>query len=330
MSVLVGIVLLVVAGIAGVFAFAQIRLSRGIEEAERAWQEHRPAAIGDFGSTRSLSILPLVDWHASGPEFQTEAGVSYLVQTDRSAVLFDVGFNRGGRDPSPLLHNMKALGIGVDDFDTIVVSHNHADHVGGMKWARQRTFSLGNEQIDLGGKRVFTPVPMSYPGLAPVHAKEPTVIAEGVATTGTIPRQLLIGWVEEQALVVNVEGRGLVLIVGCGHQTVPKLVARTQAVFSEPVLGLVGGLHYPVPKGRAVVLGVPLQKLVASGNGPFSPVTLEEVSANIDLLRQLKLDLVGLSGHDSSDQVIGEFRAAFGPAYREVRVGEWISLANPG
>lgn len=330
MRVLLGIVLLLVIGVAGAFAFAQIRLSRGIKKAERAWLEHEAPAIGDFGSTDSLSILPLVDWHASRPGLQTEAGVSYLIQTDRSTILFDVGFNRQKRDPSPLLHNMQALGIGVADFDTIVISHNHVDHVGGMKWTRHRTFSLGTEQLDLAGKRVFTPVPMTYPGLAPVQAENPTVIAEGVATTGTIPRQLLIGWVEEQALVVNVTGKGLVLIVGCGHQTVPKLLSRTQAVFSEPIHGMVGGLHYPVPKGRAVVLGLPLQKLIASGEGPLHPVTPEEVSANIEMLRHLDLGVVALSGHDSSDEVIQQFRAAFGPAHRDVRVGEPIVVADPG
>ena len=329
MAVLLGIVLLLVVVAAGAFAFAQIRLARGIEAAERAWREHQPPAIGDFGSTQSLSILPLVDWYASRPGLETEAGVSYLVETDRSAILFDVGFNRQGRDPSPLLHNMRALGIGMDDFDTIVISHDHADHVGGMKQSRERTFSLGTEQLDLTGKRVFTPVPMTYPGLEPVHAKDPTVIAEGVATTGTIPRQLFIGWVEEQALVVHVAGRGLVLIVGCGHQTVPKLLSRTQAVFSEPLRGLVGGLHYPVPKGRAVVLGLPLQKLLASGDGPLRPVTQQEVSVHIDMLRELDLELVGLSGHDSSDEVIQQFRSAFGSAYRDIRVGERISFADP-
>jgi len=328
MRVLLGIALLLLIGVAGAFAFAQILLRRGIEKAERAWLEHEAPAIGDFGSTDSLSILPLVDWHASGPGLQTEAGVSYLIQTDRSTILFDVGFNRQKRDPSPLLHNMQALGIGLADFDTIVISHNHVDHVGGMEWTRHRTFSLGTEQLDLAGKRVFTPVPMTYPGLAPVHAENPTVIAEGVATTGTIPRQLLIGWVEEQALVVNVTGKGLVLIVGCGHQTVPKLLSRTQAVFSEPIYGVVGGLHYPVPKGRAVVLGLPLQKLIASGDGPLHPVTPEEISANIEMLRHLNLGLVALSGHDSSDEVLQQFRIAFESAHRDVRVGERIVVAS--
>jgi metal-dependent hydrolase (beta-lactamase superfamily II) len=328
MGLLLTLVLLLAATAAAALALAQIRLSRGIKRAERAWQAYEAPTLRDFGSTTSLSILPLVDWHKSRPDLQTEPGVAYLVETDHSTILFDTGLNRHNADPSPLLHNMQALGIGIEDFDAIAISHHHADHVGGMKWQRRRTFSLGTEQLDLTGKRVFTPVPMTYPGVDPVHASDPTVIAEGVATTGTIPRQLFIGWVDEQALVVNVEGRGLVLIVGCGHQTVPKLLSRTRAVFAEPIHGLVGGLHYPIPRDRLVILGLPLQKLLASGNGPFSPLTAEEVSENIRALRDLDLGLVALSGHDSSDEVIGQFRAAFGSAYRDVRVGERIVVAQ--
>ena len=58
-------------------------------------------------------------------------------------------------------------------------------------------------------------------------------------------------------------------------------------------------------------------------------MTQEEISANIDMLRQLDLDLVGLSGHDSSDEVIQQFRVAFGSAHRDVRVGEPIVVADP-
>ena len=78
-----------------------------------------------------------------------------------------------------------------------------------------------------------------------------------------------------------------------------------------------------------MVLGLPLQKLIASGDGPLRPVTQEEVSANVDMLRHLNLDLVGLSGHDSSDEVIQQFRAAFGSAHRDVRVGEPIVVTDP-
>lgn len=60
--------------------------------------------------------------------------------------------------------------------------------------------------------------------------------ALGVASTGTIPRQLVFGWMDEQALVVHVEGRGAVLVVGCGHQTVSELLRAIRPCVRRPTL----------------------------------------------------------------------------------------------
>jgi 7,8-dihydropterin-6-yl-methyl-4-(beta-D-ribofuranosyl)aminobenzene 5'-phosphate synthase len=174
--------------------------------------------VTNLGTTKTLEILPLVDWHADGNDLKHEAGVSYQIKTDESLILFDVGMNGKKEDPSPLLHNMKKLGVELDKVNVIVISHNHVDHVGGFKWSKEKSFSLTTNQVDLGAKRVYTPVPMTYPGLKPVYADNPAIIAKGVATTGTIPRYLFFsGWTPEQALAINVEGKGIVLIVGCGH-----------------------------------------------------------------------------------------------------------------
>ncbi len=110
--------------------------------------------------------------------------MSYLSQTDENRILLDVGLNVQRSNPSPLLHNMNMLGVSLDDIDTLVISHRHIDHVGGLPWLVRRTFSLGNEQLDLHEKRVFVPEPMTYPGVDTLCCREPTVIARGVATTG--------------------------------------------------------------------------------------------------------------------------------------------------
>ena len=188
-----------VMGVAGVAALGAVALSR--RRAERRQRGYCLVPVDDLGETAYLSILPLVDAVAADDELATEPGVSYLVETEGSRILFDVGYNRRRQDPSPLLHNMQRLGVTDGGFDTVVISHNHLDHVGGMGWSRRGTFSLGNQQRPLPGVRVITPVPMTYPGLAPHHAPEPLVLAPGVATTGTIGRRLFMGWVEEQALV---------------------------------------------------------------------------------------------------------------------------------
>jgi metal-dependent hydrolase (beta-lactamase superfamily II) len=256
-------------------------------------------------------------------------GVSYLVETDHHRILFDVGQNTEQESPSPLERNMEALGVELDSIDTLFISHNHFDHVGGHQRQRDETFSIGVEQVPLPGVRAFVPIPMSYPGLSPVAVPEPKRLGQGIASTGAIGRQLVLGWIDEQALVVNVEGRGGVLIVGCGHQPVPRLLERYEQAFDEPLYGIVGGLHYPVPDGRMEVLGLNVQRLAASGDGIFALITMEAVEEQMSALRARNLGLIGVGGHDSSDEVIAMFAESFGDAYRFIRVGERISVAAP-
>jgi 7,8-dihydropterin-6-yl-methyl-4-(beta-D-ribofuranosyl)aminobenzene 5'-phosphate synthase len=286
----------------------------------------RPAAFAQLGSTRRLEVLPLVDWNVARPDLRGEAGVSYLVRTDRATILFDLGGNLQGSDPSPLLDNMKRLGVSFADIDTLVISHPHMDHVGGQRFATSRTFSPGNEQIDLGRLRVFVPTPMSYPGLQPQVVVGPTVIAPGVASTGPLTGRLYMGPVDEQALAIRVEGQGIALIVGCGHQGLAALLERTAALFDEPLHAMVGGLHYPVPKGRWQSMGVDVQRWAVWG--PTGGPTLEDVGREIDLLARTGVRLVSLSPHDSSDEAIEAFRARFGAGYRDLRVGEPLVLGE--
>jgi len=269
--------------------------------------------MGDFGTTRTLTILPLIDWHASRPGLRTEMGVSYLIETDQHRVLFDVGHNAKQESPSPLELNMKELGVELESFDRVFISHNHFDHVGGRANQKNETFSIGLEQVPLPGLEAFVPIPMTYPGLSPIHAREPA--------------QLVFGWIDEQALVVHVEGRGGVLIVGCGHQTIPALLQRYDEVFSEPLYGVVGGLHYPVPEGRLNILGINAQRRLASGDGMRAPLNMAEVQADLEALRARNLGMIGVGGHDSSDEVITMFADAFGDAYRHIRVGEPLVIA---
>jgi metal-dependent hydrolase (beta-lactamase superfamily II) len=255
-------------------------------------------------------------------------GVSYLIETDEHRILFDVGQNTHQESPSPLEHNMQALGVPIDSIDTIFISHNHFDHVGGKQRQKDQTFSIGLEQVPLPDVRAFVPIPMAYPGLRPAHAAEPMVIGNGVASTGAIPRQLVFGWIDEHALVVHVAEHGAVLIVGCGHQTIPKLLERYDQVFRQPLYGIVGGLHFPVPQGRLKMLGLNVQRILASGDGMFAPLTMDDVKADLAALQARKLGLIGVGGHDSSDEVIAMFGDAFGDAYRHIRVGERIVIGT--
>lgn len=320
------IFLIIFMGLLTGFFILFFRFNAGKKFIEEEWISADIQKINP-GSTKSLRIIPLIDWYTARNDLKGEAGVSYLIKTDETTILFDTGFNKKQTDPSPLLQNMKQLGISTDDFNVIVISHNHLDHVGGMKWQKQQSFSLTGHQIDLKGKSVYTPVNMNYPGLEPVCTKEPAILSGGVATTGTISNQdFFMGRISEQALAINVEGKGIVLIVGCGHQTLPRILERAKALFNEPVYGILGGLHYPVTDSRIKIMGMKMQEIFGTCRFPWKPITIDLVHENIALLKEQHPGIVGLSAHDSCDAAIEVFREAFPDVYKDIRVGEEIEI----
>ena len=163
---------------------------------------------------RTLEVLPLIDWYASRDDLKTESGVSYLVHADDTTILFDLGLNRKGEKEPPLLHNMVRLGIDPASIDLIVLSHPHGDHAGGFKNQFSHRVIVRLEDDPLAGKPLYATIPLKLThGISEV-IREPRILAPGLATLGPLPRALfLMGYVQEQALAINVQGKGLVVLV---------------------------------------------------------------------------------------------------------------------
>ena len=155
----------------------------------------------------------------------------------------------------------------------------------------------------------------------------PHRLEAGIATIGTIPSDLIIGRIDEQALGIKIKDKGILLIVGCNHKSIPKIIKRTQNIFSKPIYGIIGGLHFPIPEGRLKLAGGLLDaQRLGSGNGPFDMLTPEDVNHCIKLLKDLSIQVIGVGGHDSSDEIIEQFRKEFGSAYRYAKVEKRIEI----
>lgn len=287
--------------------------------------------LSSYGSVNSLSITPLMDFYTDRDDMKTEAGVSYLIKADDLTILFDFGANQNGEHPSPLIQNMEKLGISVVDIDMIFLSHIHNDHVGGFEESRNKCFSLSKGKVSVPEVTVYSPVPVTpsqwNPGLRVEATGGPRVLAPGIVSLGPIPRNLLIlGNTEEQAMAVNVKGKGLVLIIGCGHPTVQEIVRRARQLFNEPIYGIFGGLHFPVNGGRVFIASLNAQKFVSTAN-PFKPISEADTEAAIDFLKKEEsIRYVSLSPHDSSDWSLEKFRTAFGAKYRDLLVGKTLEF----
>jgi 7,8-dihydropterin-6-yl-methyl-4-(beta-D-ribofuranosyl)aminobenzene 5'-phosphate synthase len=274
------------------------------QEVAAEWEnfdEQAPA----LAATSRLEIIPLYEAASSGPGFISGHGVSYLVRTDSATILLDVGDNPDSLAVAPFAQNMQALGIFWDEVYRVVISHPHPDHVGGLSAWRERAISFGELPGGLGERLVFVPHVSTYKGA--VHATVPTLPAPDVATTGVIsylevwPVSLFAPKGGEQALVVHVAGHGLVLITGCGHPGLERLVERAESLYGEQVVGVVGGLHY-------------------------LNATADKLQPQIQFLQSRPVSLVALSPHDSGPNALSAFENAFPGAYHTLKVGEAIQL----
>ena len=147
-------------------------------------------------------------------------GFACYIETNNKKILFDVGANG-----AILLQNMNRLNINPLDVDTIFISHNHFDHIGGLS-----EFLNINNQVTLY-------IPNSFRGVRNAkkvqHIQEARKLDHHVFTTGELDGI-------EQALAIQTE-RGLVLIVGCSHPKMKDILASASQ-FGE-VYAVIGGMH---------------------------------------------------------------------------------------
>ncbi len=321
----VGVVL--VAAVVGVVGFfvgrTSVRFARERRVSDEAWRSQRPARLADMGAVKRVSILPLLDYFAADPKLATQAGVSYLVRADETTILFDVGGKPQDPDALQLVSNAEKLGVELADVSFVMISHLHPDHVGNLR----ALLTSSPAAARIATTPVLLPARVRSPRPNYRFIEGPTVLANGVASTGPIAKSYWgMGTVVEQALAVNVAGKGIVLISGCGHQSLERLLDRAAALFDAPVYGLVGGVHLPATRFRDAPWHIStLVRLACTGEQPWhGPLGKEDVRRTIAGLEALHPSLVALSPHDSCDWTLAEVKRALGPRCREVLVGREI------
>jgi 7,8-dihydropterin-6-yl-methyl-4-(beta-D-ribofuranosyl)aminobenzene 5'-phosphate synthase len=165
------------------------------------------------------------------PDLGTAWGFGCLIQGLDKTILFDTG-----GDGELLLANMRHLGLDLSQLDAIVLSHIHEDHTGG----------LPSVLAERPGVPVYVPVGFGEEfiqrvqslGGQPIEADESVEICPGIRTTGTMGK----GRIEEHGLCLDTSD-GWVLITGCAHPGIHKMVRRAKQLTGQPPYLVVGGYH---------------------------------------------------------------------------------------
>jgi 7,8-dihydropterin-6-yl-methyl-4-(beta-D-ribofuranosyl)aminobenzene 5'-phosphate synthase len=189
-----------------------------------------------------VKIKVLFDKAAENKKLHTGWGLSFLVD---EKILFDTGEKEDW-----LIDNMKNLKVDIDKIESIVISHDHWDHWGGLWGLLERKRGL-KVYICPNFSREFKEKANNQ-GAVLVNAGGLTEIAQGVFSTGEIGGAYHGRYIPEQALVIKTKN-GLTVITGCAHPGIVKMVRTVKEKFPEERIYLVlGGFHLKEEDKRAI------------------------------------------------------------------------------
>lgn len=236
---------------------------------------------GPVGSAGPIPVIPneMAEGGKSVDFLRAEHGFSALIELAdgerHHRVLFDAGVT-----PDGLIGNLDRLGISPETFEAIVFSHGHFDHVMGMDglvarlgrsnipvilhpdfWTRRRIVSPSGKGWEL-------PMPsrsgIEGAGFDIIEAAQPSYLLAGrLLITGEVDRTTPFeqgmpthqAWRDgewqpdplihdDQAAVLHVRGKGLVVLTGCGHSGIVNIVQHAKRLTGiDVVYAVIGGFH---------------------------------------------------------------------------------------
>lgn len=180
---------------------------------------------------QEFSITVVYDNYLVNSKLAARWGFSCVIKTRTTRILFDTGGNS-----SIFLSNMNILNMSPQDIETVVISHIHEDHLGGLGGFLERN----------GEAKVY--VPASFPNSiekeiqsfgAECHRVEKAMrVARDVHSTGEMGI-----WIKEQSLVLDTR-KGIIVITGCAHPGIVNIIKKAIEIRADKRIHLVmGGFH---------------------------------------------------------------------------------------
>lgn len=229
------------------------------------------AGCGEIVKSSSTTINPpkakitvLYDAFGKNPALQKDWGYAALIEYGGKRILFDTGDN-----PEILAHNAKMMKADLSKLDFVVMSHRHSDHMGGLTYLLSVNPKVKiyapKENFGVYGFSLPSTFYRKDPTLAPEQryydGKPPEIMKFGTAwpnanfeliekTTEVAPGIHLIFQISDKPTTMELRELslaidtpdGVVLVVGCSHPLLDKIV-EAAAKINQHIYLITGGFH---------------------------------------------------------------------------------------
>jgi len=276
-------------------------------------------------TTANSRITVLYDAFGNDSAMEKDWGYAALVEYGGKRILFDTGNN-----PDILAQNAKAKGIDLSKLDFVVMSHRHGDHMGGLGYLLKVNprvpIYAPKEGFGVFGAELPSTFYRKDPSLPPeqryFNGAPPELMRFGSAWPGAnfqlvdkntdiAPNIHLITLVSERPGTLELRelslaidtSEGLVIVVGCSHPGIDKIVSTASAI-NPRIHFITGGFH-----------------LV----GASDPDIEKMVTALHD---QFRVEYVA-PGHCTGEPAFTALKRAFGSHYAYAGLGTTLSSNAP-
>ena len=236
-----------------------------------------------------LKITVIYDNYLVKEGLQTNWGFSCLIEGAEKIVLFDTG-TLGG----VLMNNMKALNIDPDIVDIVIISHDHGDHFGGLP-----AFLKENSDVKVYMLKSFRQQTKNFvtdAGAELIEVTGPVKVCGGIYITGEVE-----GPVNEEGIILR-SSKGSIIITGCAHPGVDKIVRTSKEIIDDKILYVMGGFHLmQTPKAG-------VDKIISN----FRDMGVKYVSAT----------------HCTGDNSINIFKNAYKENFISIGAGKILTLSD--
>lgn len=159
--------------------------------------------------------------------YKTGWGFSCFIETNEKKILFDTGWNG-----FILLNNMDIAGIKPEEIDTVVISHLHWDHIGGLNHMLN---CIKNPDVYIP-KSASKNLKSEIKNQANItDVSEAKKIHENIYTTGELGDKI-----KEQSLVL-LSKKGNIILTGCAHPGLESIIQKSRE-FGD-IYAVIGGFH---------------------------------------------------------------------------------------